>query len=229
MGEILKLLAKITEGILQGVRKGLCFLWRGFAGYCGRHKYRPRRVVCVLLAAVLLCAGTALASEWISRRRALTSGLGLANIGELATQSYRYRAVDTIEKSQELWGWKVPLTQAQSIFSYEGIIRAGYDFEKIHVDVDYGDKRITVTLPEAYIINNDILPDSLLVYSEDTNIFTPIRITDFNDTQAGMKQQGQEDAVNAGILEAARANAEVLIRGFLSGAFDLNEYELIFK
>ena len=86
-----------------------------------------------------------------------------------------------------------------------------------------------VTLPEAYIINNDILPDSLLVYSEDTNIFTPIRITDFNDTQAGMKQQGQEDAVNAGILEAARANAEVLIRGFLSGAFDLNEYELIFK
>ena len=69
----------------------------------------------------------------------------------------------------------------------------------------------------------------IIAYSEDTNIFTPIRITDFNDTQAGMKQQGQEDAVNAGILEAARANAEVLIRGFLSGAFDLNEYELIFK
>ena len=41
MGEILKLLAKIAEGILQGVRKGLCFLWRGFAGYCGRHNYRP--------------------------------------------------------------------------------------------------------------------------------------------------------------------------------------------
>lgn len=229
MGEIVKLLAKIAEGILQGLRKGLCFLWRKFAGYCERHNYQPKHVVCGLLAILLLCAGTALASEWIQRSRSAKSGMGLANIGELATQSYRYRAVDTIEKSQELWGWEVPLTKAQSIFSYEGIIRAGYDFEKIHVDVDYGDKRITVTLPEAYIINNDILPDSLLVYSEDTNIFTPIRITDFNDTQAAMKQQGQEDAVTAGILEAARANAEVLIRGFLSGAFDLNEYEVIFK
>ena len=94
---------------------------------------------------------------------------------------------------------------------------------RIQVDIDHSDKRITVTLPEAYIINNEILPDSLLVYSDDSNIFTPIRISNFNDTQAGMKQQGEEDAVNAGILEAARSNVELLVRGFLSGAFDLSQ------
>lgn len=229
MGEILKLLAKIAEGILQGVRKGLCFLWRGFAGYCGRHQLpaQARRMRAVGDRSSVRGHGPGQRMDQPQAGPDLRAGPGQHrrtghSILSLPGGGHHRKVPGAL-------GLEGAADPGQSIFSYEGIIRAGYDFEKIHVDVDYGDKRITVTLPEAYIINNDILPDSLLVYSEDTNIFTPIRITDFNDTQAGMKQQGQEDAVNAGILEAARANAEVLIRGFLSGAFDLNEYELIFK
>ena len=128
-----------------------------------------------------------------------------------------------------MWGWDVPLTSAQTIFSYEGLIRAGYNFEDIKIDVDYDNKRITVTLPTPYIINNDIIADSLMVYSEDTNIFTPISVEDFNDAQKDMRGQGEADAIKIGIYDAARTNAEVLIKGFLSGAFDLDEFEIAFE
>lgn len=236
MGALVKVFADLGKLILKGFRtvlfglaRLLAYLWKKFCGYCERHSYKPKSVVCTMLVLVLLITGAGVASAWLERQKAMTSGLGLMNIGELATQAYHYRAVDTIKKSQELWGWEVPLTGAQSIFSYEGLIRAGYNFEDIGIDVDYDKKSIAVTLPEPYIINNDILSDSLMVYSEDTNIFTPISIEDFNDTQADMKAQGESDAIATGIYESARTNVEVLIKGFLSGAFDLNEFEIVFQ
>lgn len=236
MGELVKVCAVIVYGIWNGIKKaavfivsGFCFLWRKFSKYCMRHNYKPRTVLCTILALVLVVAGAAFARGLIERNKALTSGLGLANIGELATQAYHYRVVDSIEKSQELWGWDVPLTSAQTIFSYEGLIRAGYNFEDIKIDVDYDNKRIAVTLPNPYIINNDIIADSLMVYSEDTNIFTPISVEDFNDAQKDMRGQGEADAIKIGIYDAARTNAEVLIKGFLSGAFDLDEFEIVFE
>lgn len=236
MGELVKASEKIVNVVWKCIRTaalcvagGFAWLWRKFEEYCVRHRFKPRKVLCAMLALILLAVGAGFASAWLERSRAVTSGMGLMNIGELATQAYHYRAVDSIEKSQELWGWEVPLTSAQTIFSYEGLIRAGYNFEDIEIDIDYDRKRIVIALPEPYIINNDIISDSLLVYSEDTNIFTPISIEDFNATQAGMKAQGENDAIDTGIYESARTNAEVLIRGFLSGAFDLDEFEIVFE
>lgn len=229
MGTLVKLAGKCLNTVAVWTMRAFAFIWKGFAGYCDKHNYKPKRVVCTLLVVILIAVGTATASAWIERQKAVTSGLGLLNIGELATQAYHYRSVDTIEKSQELWGWDVPLTKAESIFSYEGLIKAGYDFEDIEMEVDYGDKKIVVRLPEPITISNEIMSDSLLVYSEDTNIFTPIKIEDFNDTQAEMKAQGETDAVEIGLYESARTNAEMLIKGFLSGAFDLNEFEVVFE
>lgn len=220
---------KGAKSVMRGVIIALAFLWSKFAKYCTNHNFRPKKVLCILLALIVLAVGAGFVSSWIERQTALTSGLGLVNIGELATQAYHYRAVDTIKKSQEIWGWEVPLTEAESIFSYEGIIKVGYDFEKIEIDVDYDRKRITVTLPEPFIMSNDILSDSLLVYSEDTNIFTPMSIEDFNETQADMKLQGEDDAAKVGIYDSARMNAETLIKGFLSGTFNLEEFEVVFE
>ena len=229
MKALLQAISKCLNMAAVCVMRVLAFIWKGFSGYCIRHNFMPKRVICTLVALILLITGACAASAWIERQKAVTSGLGLMNIGELATQAYHYRAVDTIKKSQELWGWDVPLTKAESIFSYEGLIKAGYDFEDIEIDVDYSGKKITVKLPEPITISNEILSDSLLVYSEDNNIFTPIKVEDFNDTQAEMKAQGETDAVAIGLYESARTNAEMLIKGFLSGAFDLKEFEVVFE
>lgn len=158
-----------------------------------------------------------------------TTTLGFEDIGELATQAALYTNVQTINKDRTLWGIHIPLTTSKSIFSYDGVIKAGYDFSQIKLDVSKVDKTITVTLPEVKILSNTLDYDSLLIYDESESIFTPISLEDNNEALNQMEKEGQQKAIENGLFENARANAEVLIKGMLSGMIDLEKYDIVFK
>ncbi len=151
------------------------------------------------------------------------------NIGELATQVAYVTQIDKFEDAQHLWGWKIPLTTASSIYSYDITVKAGIDFSKITVNVDEKEKTITFTLPETTILSSEIDFDSLQVWDESTNIFTPLTIEAFNDNQKELESEAISKVEENGILEAARSNAEQLIKGMMISSYPEGEYEYMFN
>ena len=201
-------------------------IWKGFVGFCVRHSFHPAMVLVVLGLCVVLL-GMSIVSVTVVTSR--TVRLGLKDMGELATQAGYFTNVQVLEDSKQLFGHNVPLTKSKYIFSYDGIIKAGFDFQELEMQVNEITRTIHVTLPEAKILNCEIDENSLQIYDATQSIFTPLSITDINESMIELKETVKTDAVNNGILENARENAKLLIRGFLAGCFDLQEYTVEFR
>ena len=98
---------------------------------------------------------------------------------------------------------------------YEAEINAGFDLEKVSIEVN--DDSVVVNVPEAKILAVNIDPDSLEFYDNKTSIIK----TDRKEATKQALQSAQKDAEkhsqSKGILEAANKRAEVIFKGILEG------------
>lgn len=156
-----------------------------------------------------------------------TTKIGFEDIGELATQSAYCTEVNVTDASRKLFGFNIPFTQSKYIYSYDIVIKAGFNFEEIEWDID--ETTIKVKLPEVQVLSNDINMDSFKLYHEDESIFKQITMTENNDAIKTMKEKAEKNAITNGLLDNARSNAETILTGFFANAYDLEEYEIIFE
>lgn len=156
-----------------------------------------------------------------------TTKIGFEDIGELATQSAYCTEVNVTEAARELFGITIPFTQSKYIYSYDIVIKAGFDFNEI--EWSESGNTIEVRLPEAKILSSEIDLDSFELYLEDESIFREITMTENNEALKSMRQSAEDDAIANGLLENARSNAETILTGFFGNVYDLDEYEIIFK
>ena len=200
-----------------------------FGRFCRRHAFRPGTLLSLMLILILLAGGI----WWLAGSRLAVSStvtrLGLRNIGEMATQAGYFTSVQTIRKSRDVFGIEVPGTQSNYVYSYDGDIKAGIDFEDVEVNVNELTRVITVRLPEIRILSVEIREDSFKLYNDGNNLFTSLKMEDVNESLAELKKTARETAIQNGILENARKNAETLIRGFLASTVDLNVYTVRFE
>lgn len=230
IGSAIEVLVKCTvrlfTTIVHAILTFLLWIWKRYCSFCDSHNFRPVSLLVSTAATIVIIAAFFIISAMSAELRLKNSVYGLKDVGELVTQSYYYRQIRTIRDSRRLWGWDIPLTERECIFSYDGVIRAGYNFEEIEVKVE--NKRVTVKLPEPYIITNEILTETFSVYDEDSNIFNPLHLEDIGGEIEDIRTQGEYEAIQSGLFEATRENAMNVIEGFLSGFFDFDEYELVF-
>ena len=156
-----------------------------------------------------------------------TTKIGFEDIGEMATQSAYCTEVNVTEDAKELYGMRIPFTQSKYIYSYDIVIKAGYDFNEI--EWKEKNKTIEVPLPEAKVLSNELDMDSFKVYHEEESIFSKITLEENNDAVKKMKLNAQENAIANGLLENARSNAETMLTGFFADEYDLDEYKIVFK
>ncbi len=187
-------------------------------------KHLTKTLVALAVVALVIAFACIVPTFLISSR---TTQFGLRNIGELATQAGYYTNVQVIKNARELWGWQIPLTQSKYIFSYDGIIKAGLNFEEIDVAVDGSKKTVTVSLPEVKVLSNEIFTDGFEVYDESSSAFSPLKLEDLNQAMTVLKAEAEEKALGNGLLESARQNAELLITGLLTGQYG-SEYTIVF-
>ncbi len=192
-------------------------------------KLRNRIIVFAVVFVIVVVAVIAVFHTNSKNNKVGVIDFEMNNIGELATQVAYVTQIDKFEDAQHLWGWKIPLTTASSIYSYDITVKAGIDFSKIAVNVDEKEKTITFTLPETTILSSEIDFDSLQVWDESTNIFTPLTIEAFNDNQKELESEAISKVEENGILEAARSNAEQLIKGMMISSYPEGEYEYMFN
>ena len=187
-----------------------------------------RLVLIILIVAAVSAFGTLFVVKRVSIRTSETVAMRLKNIGELATQAAYFTNVQTITDSRTIAGWTIPFTTSKAIFSYDGTIKAGVDFSAIVPAVDPETKTITLTCPAVAILSVEIDPDSLKVYDEQHSAFAPIDIAGYTASTALLKSEAQQKAVENGLLDNARSNAEQLLSGMLLSLPDLEGYRVEF-
>ncbi len=185
-----------------------------------------RHMLLTLLLVLLSICITALivGGTFSGETRSRTVSLRLKNLGELTTQSCTYTNVQVIRNSRQVLGITVPFTQSHYIYSYDGEIKAGIDFSKVTFAVDEPNRQITISMPPVQVFSNEIDQDSLTIYDEEKNIFTPLKLTNLNDSLTQLKTESEASAVANGLLENAMTNAETLVISFLSSAYDPEVY-----
>lgn len=101
-----------------------------------------------------------------------------------------------------------------------GVAYGGYRYMKTKAQVTEEGEKIVVKLPEVEITSAEIDNDSFEKLDESNNIFNPITVEDLNDAQKDLKEKMIAQAINKGILDEAKANAETIIAGMLNGTTD---------
>ncbi len=184
-------------------------------------------VLCILLAVSLFFIAHYVLPEKNVEYDSRTKEFGLKNIGQLATQVGYFTNVQTISASRDVLGITVPFTQSRYIYSYDGVVKAGIDFEKVVATVNDEEKTITVSMPKPEIFDVTVDENSLVVYDETKNVFTPLKLNDIKESSLTMKKEAQEKAMQYGILNNAQSNAEMLITGFLASSYT-QDYKIVF-
>lgn len=189
-------------------------------------KRRLTRKILILIFIILILAVGIIGITKVIHSKNQTTKIGFENIGELATQSAYCTEVNVTDDWRKLFGIKIPFTQSKYIYSYDFVIKAGYDFKDIKWS-EKGDK-IEVTLPEVKVLSNEIDLDSFKVYHEEESIFSPITLDESNEALENLKKTAQDDAIANGLFENARSNAETILTGFFGNVYDLDKYEIVF-
>lgn len=152
--------------------------------------------------------------------------LGFEDIGELATQAAYTTIVEDTDVSRELFGVSIPFTQSQLIYSYDVIVKAGLDFDQVKWTVN--ESEIRVSMPEIRILGSELQFDSFKTYYEKESIFRPVKMEENNQAIQKMVKKAENTAVENGLLDNARENAELIIKGFIYQNFDSEEYQVTF-
>lgn len=181
------------------------------------------------VAGIIVIIVAALLVRNIFTTQSKSTKLGFEDIGELATQSAYVTEVNVTKNAKDLLGLEIPFTQSKIIFSYDVIIKAGITFSEIKYAVDDTAKTISVTLPECRILSNEIKTDSFQLYHEAESLFTPITVEDINSSIADLTKNAEQTAIDNGLLEEARTNAETIISSFFAQQYDPEEYTIAFN
>lgn len=186
-----------------------------------------KNIVLIALVVVLAITVVGLGFKVSHTTESKTTKLGFEDIGEFATQSAYCTEVSATANARKLFGHNLPFTQSNIVFSYDVVIKAGYDFSAITWDVH--DSTITVKLPEVKVLSCEVKEDSFKKYVEDESIFTPFTLDDNNNAMKALKETAQTDAIANGLYENARSNAETMLTTFFSSAYDMDQYTIEFQ
>mgnify|MGYP000764796141 FL=1 len=187
-------------------------------------------IIIILLCAVLVYTRKEAKSNYVSDEK--ITEIGFENVGELATQSVTTTTVRVETKDLKLFNVSIPLTQSKYIYTYNTTIKAGINFSDVKWqlgDTDDTSHNIYVDIPEVKTLSADIDLDSFKVLHEENNIFSPITLTEHNDSLIQLRENALSDAINSGLYDRALDNAKTILTSFISQVYPSNEYNIIFS
>lgn len=151
---------------------------------------------------------------------------GLSDMGFLVTQEYYFTQVEKYTKEKKIFSL-IP-SSSEMMYSYEGSVLAGVDFEEIRVTKDDENKTVTVILPESEIMTVTIDKDTFEVYSEKDSLWNPFKLEDYNLSLAEFEEAAKKKALEEGILERSDEQAKKLVTNFIRNYPSLSDYDIKF-
>lgn len=151
---------------------------------------------------------------------------GLANMGVLITQEYYFTQVEKYTKEKTFL--KFITSSSEFMYSYDGAVMAGIDFEKIEIKTDEDRKIITVDMSDSEIQAVTIDKDTFKIYSEKDSLWNPLKLEDYNISLVEFEDAAKEKAIASGILGRSDEQARNLVREFISSLPNTGEYTISF-
>ena len=151
---------------------------------------------------------------------------GLANMGVLITQEYYFTQVEKYTKEKTFL--KFITSSSEFMYSYDGAVMAGIDFEKIEIKTYEDRKIITVDMPDSEIQAVTIDKNTFKIYSEKDSLWNPLKLEDYNISLVEFEDAAKEKAIASGILGRSDEQARNLVREFISSLPNTGEYTISF-
>lgn len=154
------------------------------------------------------------------------------DIEEISFQEATIKEVGVIHKPMELGKLKVDtsLTTSDYIFTYNAVIKAGYDLENIKDDGGNElTQTITVTLPKATVYEPKVDEKSFTKYWDDEKITANIGVDDIHDKKLEMIEHAREAAIKGGLYEKTAEHAKVVITDYIHSLKGYENYNVVFN
>ena len=152
---------------------------------------------------------------------------GIANMGTLITQEYYFTQVEKYTKEKTIM--KFITSSSEFLYSYDGAVTAGVDFEKIAISKDDDAKTITIDIPDSEIFSVNIDKNTFKIYSEKDSLWNPLKLEDYNTSLAKFEAAAKEKALANGILEKSDAQAKTIIENFVNSLPEASKYQIEIK
>ena len=152
---------------------------------------------------------------------------GLANMGFLITQEYYFTQVEKYTKEKTIL--KFITSQSEFMYSYDGAVLAGVDFEKIQVETDEDRSAIIVSMPASEIKTVTIDKNTFRIYSEKDSLWNPLKLEDYNISLVEFENAAKERALESGILERSDEQARKLVLQFIGNLPNAAGYTIEFR
>lgn len=155
---------------------------------------------------------------------------GFRNMGTLITEEYYFTQVEDYKNKQKVFEIfdKTIDSTAYLTFSYDGVVNAGIDCEKIVVNKDEENKKIEIAIPKAEIIDVVIDHNSFKAIKEKNGIVNKVDMNMMNDSLKQFEESAREKAMEKKILEKADEYARKMIESFVNSVVDVNEYQIVY-
>lgn len=142
---------------------------------------------------------------------------GVTSVCELATLKCYYHNVAKAEtEASGIFAKWLKTGYKKTWTEYSGIIEYGIDISQVTVSEPDKNGVVTVTMPDAQVLNVDVDEDSLGTPLTDTGFLTSVTTEEKTTTLAGaqeaMEQQAKE---NTEMLSQAKARAKTLIEEYI--------------
>ena len=163
----------------------------------------------ILVALILIMFGIKFSKSLTHKETVLD--FGFKDVGMLVTQEYYGRILQDSTKDRKLFKkLSIPFTESRIIFSLDVEVLAGINFEEIEYEIK-DDNVVKVKLPKSYVYKYYQVPNTYKNYLDDESWFTNIGSEERHKLEDSVVEIGKEEALNAGLLEKADANAKKII------------------
>lgn len=127
---------------------------------------------------------------------------------ELVSASQQYSITDKSTQNAATFFdlFDIPFTDTSFWYKYVGTIKAGVDLE--HATFTQEGTTLIVTLDEPYIISNTPDMDASGVVEQNNNLFASVPLEKVDEFQRACIEASETDAIEGGLMDEARANAE---------------------
>lgn len=221
----MKALISILKGIKNGVSKG----FRKVKG----SKMLQGALLVIVVVSIGLTVGFGIYNKGKNDGSVIEKPVVCyQDIEDIAFQEATIKEIGKIHKPMELGKYEVDtfLTTSDYVFSYNAVIKAGYDLENIKDDGGNElTQTITVTLPKASILDSYLDEKSYVQYWEGEKITSNVGLEDFHKEKKKMLKEAKQDAIKGGLYEKTSDHAKVIISDYIHSLKGYENYNVVFK
>lgn len=138
----------------------------------------------------------------------------LEKASDLISTKYNYGNVGQFSNSLEFNGWTIPFTEKNFLLTYQGQASLGVPMDEAEVQVE--GSTIHILLPPVQVMSNTIDEDSIQVYNETSNLFNPIRVSDYAKFAVQQKKVIEEKLQSQGTFKKAQEDTKTAILSLLN-------------